>query len=121
MIDGKQVKNISNPTGTKALCEDGVYRNLSGGSVSTLTEIEIDFGINGVTSASFAIADALVGVSNKIICFGSPNPATDRLGNDWEVDEAFITAKASTAMVGIYVNSRFPMVGKRKIYYQILN
>lgn len=86
-----------------------------------LTEIEIDFGINPISSKTFLIVDASVLVTSKILCFTSPNPATGRIGNDWELDMPFISALASAGNISLTIVFNHLVVGKRKIYYQIIN
>lgn len=120
-MDGKQVKNISNPTGTgKYLDERGKYVSVPIGG-ATLTEIEIDFGLDPISSKTFTITDTNVTDVQKVLPFTSPNPATGRIGNDWELDMPFMTAIAQTGSVLITISFNHLVVGKRKIYYQIIN
>lgn len=94
---------------------------LGGGGSASLTEVEIDFGVNPINNKIFTIIDTSVVSTNKIIIFPSPNTATGQQGNDWEVDSATFSAKANIGNITLYVNSPFVISGKRKIYYQILN
>lgn len=88
---------------------------------ATLTEVEIDFGNNPIPSKSFTIIDAAVtGPTKKILVYTSPNPATDRLGNDWELDMPFFSATAGTGEFNLSVIFQNLVVGKRNIYYQII-
>lgn len=91
------------------------------GGISTLTEVEIDFGTTPVNNKTFTITDVTITNIKKIIIFPSPSNATGQVGNDWEVDGATFSAKANTGNMTLYVNAPFSMNGKRKIYYQILN
>jgi hypothetical protein len=92
-----------------------------GGGSITLTEVEIDFGTNPISSKSFTIADALVtGPTKKILVYTSPNPGTDRVGNDWELDMPFFSAVAGTGDFTLSVVFPHHVVGKRKINYQII-
>lgn len=121
-MDGKQVKNRSNPTGTgKYLDERGKYVNIPAGVGVSLTEIEIDFGTDPISSKTFTITDANVDNTQKILPTTSPNPATGRIGNDWEFDMPFMTALAQTGSILLTISFPHLVVGKRKIYYQIIN
>lgn len=121
-MDGKQVKNNSNPTGTgKYLDERGRYVSIPVGAGVFLTEIEIDFGTEPISSKTFTITDTNVADVQKILPFTSPNPATGRIGNDWELDMPFMTAVAQTGSVLLTISFNHLVVGKRKIYYQIIN
>lgn len=91
----------------------------SGGSVS-LTEVEIDFGTITVPITSWTITDALVSAPKKILVYLSPNPATGRVGNDWELDSGQFTALAGSGNFALSFVGQGKMVGKRKIYYQII-
>lgn len=84
-------------------------------------ETEIDFGSTPVDSASFVITDANVSTTNIIFVHASPNPATGRVGNDWEFDHASFSALPGTGQFTLSVVLAHGAVGKRKIYYTILN
>jgi len=90
-----------------------------GGSVS-LAEVEIDFGTITAPITSWTIIDPSIVSSNKILVFPSPNPATGRKGNDWELDSAIFTAIAGTGSFVLYANTQSKIIEKRKIYYQII-
>lgn len=89
-----------------------------GGSV-TLTEIEVDMG-NKSSSKRFTVPDAAVTPSSRILVFPSPNQATGRKGNDWELDSATLTALAASGSFQLSVLSPFRMRGYRKLYYQVV-
>ncbi len=89
------------------------------GSLS-LTEVEIDFGTILTPITSWTIADAAIDVSKKILVFLSPNPATDRVGNDWELDNAFFTGLAGAGNFALSFLSGTKIIGKRNIYYQVI-
>jgi hypothetical protein len=120
-MDGKQVKNKANPTGTgKYLNESGAYVNLPTAGSPTVTEVEVDFGEEQF-SKTFTITDALSTVTSKILCFPSPNPGTDRIGNDWELEVPSIIAVADEGFFNVTISFNDIVSGKRKIYYQIIN
>lgn len=119
MTDGKQVKNLSNPTGTgKYLNESGQYVALS--SSSGFKYIEIDFGTIPVSSASFTITDVSVLSTNDILVFTETDPATGRLGNDWDFDMPFFSTIASNGSFTLSVVFNHFVVGKRNVKYQIV-
>ena len=89
-----------------------------GGSV-TVTEIEVDMG-NKSPSKRFTVTDGAITPANKILVFPSPNVATGRKGNDWELDSAIFTALAGTGNFLLSIVSPFRMRGYRKLYYQVV-
>lgn len=91
----------------------------AGGGVS-LTEVEIDFGTIDTPITSWTISDAGITPANKILIFLSPNPATGRIGNDWEGDFASFTAIAGTGDFSLSARFDGRMVGARKIFYQVI-
>lgn len=102
--------------------DGAAYAELSpstGGGGLSLTEIEVDMGDKS-SSKRFTIVDAAVTPANKILIFTSPNEATGRRGNDWEVDQAFFTALAGTGNFLLSIVSPFRMRGYRKLYYQVV-
>lgn len=93
--------------------------NGSGGS-STWTETEIDFGSTPTWSKTFAISDGSVSGASKIVPVPSGNVATDRVGNDLEWDNLLLGAIAgsgSFTLTALAIPG--PIVGKRKVYYQV--
>jgi hypothetical protein len=91
-----------------------------GGSAPSVVEVELDFGTNAAQISSWTIPVVGVTVLSKILVFPSPNTATDRIGNDWEIDAASFTAKfASAGNITIFAVSQHRIIGKRKIFYQI--
>lgn len=94
--------------------------NTGGGGGATATEVEIDFGTMAVPITSWTITDAGIDPTKKILVFPSPNPATDRLGNDWELDSAVFTGLAGSGNFALSAIPTTRMVGKRKIYYQVV-
>jgi len=90
-----------------------------GGGSITLTEIEVNMGDKS-PSKKFTVPDASITPSSKILVFPSPNQATGRRGNDWELDQATLTALAGTGNFQLSVLSPFRMRGNRKMYYQVV-
>jgi hypothetical protein len=116
------IKDGTNPLGTGAfLNQSGQYETPvvgPGGSGGAIIEIEIDFGDMSF-SKTFVINDASASPSSKILVFPSPNPGTDRVGNDWEHEIPAMIAKGDTGNFSLSVSFSVPVRGKRKIYYQI--
>jgi hypothetical protein len=92
----------------------------SGGSTANIKEIEVDFGTIQNPSYQFTINDLDVQINKIVLPFASPNQATDRVGNDWEVESATFTAKVDVGNFILSVSSDSTIVGKRKIIYQII-
>lgn len=91
----------------------------SGGS-STWTETEIDFGTLPIWDKRFSITDAAVSGSSKIMPIPSGNVGTSRKGNDQEWDNLILAASAGTgAFTLIAIAIPGPVVGKRKVFYQV--
>lgn len=93
--------------------------NGSGGS-STWTETEVDFGSTPTWSKTFTITDAAVSGTSKILPIPSGNVATGRVGNDLEWDNLLLGALAGAGnflLTALAVPG--PIVGKRKIHYQV--
>jgi hypothetical protein len=90
------------------------------GSGTTTTEVEIDFGTTPQWSKTFTITDAGVSPSSKILLFPSGNVATGRVGNDAEWDNLILAGLAGTGNFEVTaIASPGPIVGKRKVYYQL--
>lgn len=118
-MDGKQVINKVNPTGTgKFLNEKGEYETPSN-SGFVLTEVEIDFGNVAVSSKKFNITNASVNTGTNLIITTSSNPATDRKGNDWELDMPFFSTVSKNGSFDLSVVFNHRVKGKRKINYII--
>lgn len=97
---------------------DGTWGTPGGGV--TLTEVEIDFGSMVAPNTSFSVTAPGVVSTNKILVSPSPNPATGRVGNDWEFDDALFSAIAGTGLFTLYARIQDKIIGKRKIYYQVV-
>lgn len=113
------LKGDKGDTGNQGI--QGVKGDTGAPGIFPLTEIEIDFGIDPVSSKTFLIVDASVLATSKILSFTSPNPATGRIGNDWELDMPFMSASALAGIISLTISFNHLVVGKRKIYYQIIN
>lgn len=90
------------------------------GGGATLTEVEIDFGSKPAWSATFTVTDAGVSPSSHILPVPSGAVATGRVGNDAEWDSLILSASPGT---GSFILTAMavpgPVVGKRKILYQV--
>lgn len=121
------LSDYNNLSGNPFLRENDVIRlkgdkgDKGDSGIFPLTEIEIDFGIGPISSKTFFIIDPVVLATSKILSFTSPNPATGRIGNDWELDMPFMSALASEGYISLTIVFNHLVVGKRKIYYQIIN
>ena len=84
------------------------------------TEAEIDFGATPVYTANFVITDTAVSAQSHVAVVASGNPGTGRVGNDWAVDGiCFAALPASGSFTVTALASPGPVVGKRKILYQV--
>jgi hypothetical protein len=69
------------------LSMSGTTLNASGGGGSaSITEVEIDFGSTPVKTKVFAITDAAVAATDKVIAFQSGKAATGRVTDENEMD-----------------------------------
>lgn len=107
------------PSG-KYLRDDGVFATPAGGGGASLTEVEIDFGSGVAPNTSMTITDGTINAGNRILIFPSPNPATGRKGNDWELDSAVFTGLARTGDFLLSFMTATKIIGLRKIYYQVV-
>jgi len=103
----------------KTTFQDLLAGPLAPGGSST-TEIEIDFGSSPVTNKGFTITDTGVSGTSKILAFPSGNPATDRVGNDYEWDQIQFSAIPGTESFTLYASViNGSVVGKRNVFYQV--
>lgn len=99
---------------------DGVAGNPTITASPLWTETEIDFGSVPVKDKTFTITDANVTSSSKIIVNPSGNVATGRVGNDLEWDNLILGALGGTgSFVLTALATPGPIVGKRKVFYQV--
>lgn len=104
--------------------ESGVVTDLTttgaGGGI-TLNEIEIDFGGPTNQTSQWVISAPGVVATDKILITLSPNPATDRMGNDWAGDIVQFSAQADTDQFFLSAAYEGLIYGFRRIYYQVVN
>jgi hypothetical protein len=87
---------------------------------ATWTEAEIDFGSVGVYDATFTVVDAAVGVTSEVAVVQSGAAATSRGAGDalWDaITYAAVPAAGSFTLYALAYPG--PVVGKRKILYQV--
>lgn len=90
----------------------------SGGG--TWTSTEVDFGTAPTYSATFTVVDGAVDASSKIVAVPDGETATGRVGNDWEWDGIiFACVPASGEFTLTALATPGPVVGKRKVFYQV--
>jgi hypothetical protein len=114
LVSGTNIKSINN----QSLLGSGNI-NISGSGIN-LIELEIDFGTINNQIRLVNVTDSNVNIGNKILIYKNPKTATDRVGNDWELDQADFTAIAGNGEFNIYINTKDIILGKRYIYYQII-
>lgn len=84
------------------------------------TEAEIDFGTTPAWDETFTITDSLVSSGSKIVVVPSGKVATGRVGNDLEWDNLLLGALPGTGSFTLTALAfPGPVVGKRKIIYQV--
>ncbi len=87
---------------------------------ATWTSAEIDFGTAPAYSATFTIVDAEVSTSSKVVAVPDGATATGRVGNDWEWDGiVFACVPATGEFTLTALATPGPVVGRRKVYYQV--
>jgi hypothetical protein len=126
-FDGKQVKNLSNPTGTgKYLDERGKYVTLPiGGSSFSMTLIEINLGNIAQDSGSFKItglSDLII--DSPVMIIQAPGPYTGK-GDLADESEEMILANgyvidATTIQVYWSGINQSCLIGNVKFLYKIL-
>jgi hypothetical protein len=91
-----------------------------GGSGSTWTEVEIDFGAAPVYDAVFTITDAAIGSTSQVLVLPCGKAATGRTADDWQWDGATFAANPGSGAATCYaVFVPGPIVGRRKVQYSI--
>ena len=114
LYTGQTLKWIRVNAGETAL----EFFTLGWGWSFSLTEAEIDFGSwVPVRSKRFAITNASITGTSKIMVSPSWNVATGRVGNDWEWDTINFSAKAGTWSFELTATSSWRIRGNRKIFY----
>lgn len=91
----------------------------AGGSAAW-TEYEIDFGTTGVYDATFTVVDAAVGVTTEVAVVQSGATATSRAAGDALWDAITYAAVPAAGSFTLYALAHpGPVVGRRKILYQV--
>jgi len=97
------------------------YTSVSaGGGGASWTSAEVDFGTTPTYSKTFTVTDASVSSSSKVVAVPDGAVATGRAGNDWEWDGVIFACVPGTGeftLTGLATPG--PIVGRRKVYYQV--
>jgi hypothetical protein len=108
----------SNITLTTNAGTDTVTIAASGGGSASITEVEIDFGSTPVKTKVFAITDATVAATDKVIAFQSGKAATGRVTDENEMDAIIFNtnplAGSFTLRAQVLTGT---VVGKYKVNY----
>ncbi len=92
---------------------------ISGGSAAW-TEYEIDFGSTPVYDATFTVVDAAVSATTEVAVVQSGATATSRAAGDALFDSVAYAAVPAAGQFTLYaLATPGPVVGKRKILYQV--
>jgi hypothetical protein len=123
-MDGKQIINKSNPTGTgKYLDERGQYVTVpvgGGGSVS-FTTVEVNLGISK-KSGNFTITSSGLVVGKQVMIFQATGPYTGKgtLADESEMDFIGVNGiVTSSTTIKCFWNSRTSVRGNFKFNYLI--
>lgn len=91
-----------------------------GKAVAQWVEVEVDFGSTPQWSKTFTVTDANVTTATRVAVVPSGNVATGRVGNDAEFDSLICTALPAAGSFALTVAAfPGPVVGRRKVQYQI--
>lgn len=94
--------------------------NAGPAGAASWTEAEVDFGSTPVYDKTFTVTDASVSSSDKIAVVQSGSAATSRADGDALWDTIVYAATAGTGSFTLYaLATPGPVVGKRKILYQV--
>lgn len=94
---------------------------LKGGSGGSATEVEIDFGSSPVFDKTFTVTEATATLASKIIAVESGSPASGRGSGDSLFDAITLTASPGSGQFTLYAKANpGPVIGKRKIIYQVI-
>lgn len=109
---------------SKFLREDGTYQNISGGASTIPSVVEIDFGIDPVSSGSFTITGLTGLVPNRPIMIQQANgPYTGKgtLDDDSQMDVICVTAYAlnNTTIKANWASPTGFVTGNFKFNYSI--
>ena len=85
------------------------------------TEAEVDFGSIPAYDASFTVVDAALSGASKVAVASSGKAATGRVAGDDQWDAITYSALPAAGSMTVYAYANpGPVVGKRKIQYQVL-
>ena len=91
-----------------------------GKAVAQWVEVEVDFGSSPQWVKTFTVTDANVTTATRVAVVPSGNVATSRVGNDAEWDSLICTALPAAGSFTLTVAAfPGPVVGRRKVQYQI--
>jgi hypothetical protein len=118
LIEGANVTlTIADDAGNEEV--DVTIAAAGGGSV-TWTEAEVDFGATPVYDANFTVVDASITALDQVPVLASGKAATDRVDGDDQWDAITYSALPASGSMTVYANANpGPVVGKRKIQYQV--
>ena len=84
------------------------------------TQVEIDFGTRPSWGDEFTITDAAVSSASRVVVTESGSTATGRVGNDQAWDQLSLAASPGSGSFTVTaIPFPGPVVGKRKILYQV--
>jgi hypothetical protein len=93
---------------------------VSATAVSSWTEAEVDFGSTPKYDATFTVTDAAVSGTSKVTVIPCGKAATGRTADDWQWDGIVFAANPAAGSFTLYATAQpGPVVGKRKIQYQV--
>jgi hypothetical protein len=114
------VVDVSDPTQAASGSNKAIRVDQLGFKLAQWVEIEVDFGPAPQWSKTFTVTDANVSTTSRVAVVQSGNVATGRVGNDAEWDAlicAATPASGSFTLTALAVPG--PVVGRRKVQYQI--
>lgn len=122
VIDGKQVRNKANPSGTNVLCEDGVYRPNGAGGGLTLTTIEVSVSSVPRKAGKFSITGAGFAVGKPVLIAQASGSYTGKgtRADEAEMDGLTVKGKTTSATnIDCYWNSPTFVKGNFKFDYAV--
>jgi hypothetical protein len=98
----------------------GTTLNATGGGSAAWTEYEVDFGSTPAYDATFTVVDAAVSGTTEVAVVQSGATATGRAAGDALFDSITYAAVPAAGQFTLYaLATPGPVVGKRKILYQV--
>lgn len=114
------VVDVSDTTMAATGTDKKMTRAELGRAVAQWVEVEVDFGSTPQWSKTFTVTDANVTTTARVAVVPSGNVATGRVGNDADWDSLICTALPATGSFALTVAAfPGPVVGRRKVQYQI--